>query len=71
MRWLEEHPCGVPEVDALWTKALEGEGPLARWLASDASLDAWNAGLPLRCLLSSHPFPDLLTWSIRATSNAS
>lgn len=61
-RWLEAHPTASDEVDQLWRRCLEGEGPLAEWLGADAPLAAWHESLPLRVLLSSHPFPDVHLW---------
>lgn len=64
LRWLGEHPSGMPDVDACWRAALRGETDFARFLASDEPLDAWHGEIPLRCLVSSHPFPDLWRWSM-------
>jgi hypothetical protein len=61
-RWLEAHPTSTVEADELWRRCLDGEGPLARWLEADAPLAAWREALPLRVLLSSHPFPDVHLW---------
>ncbi len=70
-RWLREHPSARPDIDRLWLEALEGEGPLADWLDAGAILDEWTGSPPLSGILASHPFPDLLTWSILPTSRAS
>lgn len=69
--WLEEHPSGWPEVDRLWEQCLGGEGPLATWLGSGADPSSWKGFPALHSVLASHPFPDLLSWSIRRTSRAS
>jgi len=69
--WLEAHPSGWPEVDRLWQQCLDGEGPLAAWLDSGAVPSAWQGFPALHSILSSHPFPGLLSWSIRQMSRAS
>jgi hypothetical protein len=66
--WLRTHPSGRPDVDAAWMQCLEEAGPLAEWLASERPLNAWAGAIPLRCLLSSHPFMDLPPrWTSTAT----
>jgi hypothetical protein len=62
--WLAQHPSGMPDVDACWREALSGDTDFARFLETDAPLERWSGDLPLRCLVSSHPFPDLWRWSI-------
>ncbi len=67
-RWLRAHPSGMPDVDAAWLECLDGVGPLSRWLTSGSPLDAWSEKIPLRCLLSSHPFMDWPpSWNSTAT----
>jgi hypothetical protein len=61
-RWLAEHPTGSSEADELWARCLDGEGPLAHWLSESRSMSDWRESLPLRVLLSSHPFPDVHLW---------
>lgn len=70
-RWLAEHPSGWPEVDELWTECLQGEGPLADWLASARGPSEWDGFPSLHSLLASHPFPNLISWSIQKMSRAS
>lgn len=66
--WLRAHPSGMPDVDAAWMQCLEEAGPLSEWLSSDRPLDTWAGTIPLRCLLSSHPFMDLPPrWTSTAT----
>lgn len=69
--WLAEHPSGWPEVDELWKACLQGEGPLADWLASSRDVSEWDGFPALHSLLASHPFPNLISWSIQKTSRAS
>ena len=69
--WLEAHPSAWPEVDELWRRCLHGEGPLATWLASGSDPSAWSGVPSLHSALASHPFPDLLSWSIQTRSRAS
>jgi hypothetical protein len=64
LAWLDEHPSAMPEVDACWRETLRGETELARFLSGASPFEAWPGQLPLRCLVSSHPFPDLWRWSI-------
>jgi len=70
-RWLAEHPSAWREVDQLWLRCLEGEGPLADWLASGGDPSDWSGSPALHSVLASHPFPDLPVWSSRPTSRAS
>jgi hypothetical protein len=65
LTWLEAHPSGRPDVDALWRSALLGEGPLSVFLASDAPFQAWHHDIPLRCIVSAHPFPDVWRWTLQ------
>jgi len=69
--WLEEHPSGWQEVDRLWRDCLDGEGPLADWLASGGDPSTWDRFPALHSVLASHPFPGLLSWSNLPTSHAS
>jgi len=69
--WLAAHPSRWPEVDELWDECLRGEGPLADWLASDRDPSEWEAFPSLHSVLASHPFPNLLSWSLQKTSRAS
>jgi hypothetical protein len=62
-KWLLAHPSRMPSVDGLWLEALEGLGPLAAWLGSDATPDSWHHDLALHSVLAGHPFPDLLQWN--------
>lgn len=64
LEWLALHPSGRADVDECWREALCGDSEFSRFLQGDGSLDAWTGGLPLRCLVSSHPFPDLWRWSV-------
>lgn len=64
LQWLERHPSGMPDVDACWHDALLDDTDFARFLGGSAPLDGWSGPIPLRCLVSSHPFPDLWRWSI-------
>jgi hypothetical protein len=65
LAWLERHPSGRPEVDVLWRRALQNEGPLSTFLAGDERFDAWvHETLPLRCIVASHPFPDVWRWTL-------
>lgn len=61
----------MPEVDRLWADCLAGTGPLAAWLAEDRPPETWSEPVPLHSVLASHPFPDLILWSIQATSSGS
>lgn len=70
-RWLEEHPSARPDVDRLWLEALDGTGALARWLDDGGILEEWPGSPPLHGVLASHPFPDLLKWSLLPKSLAS
>ena len=70
-RWLAAHPSGWPEVDEIWKQCLQGEGPLADWLASGRDPSEWHDFPSLHSVLASHPFPDLIRWSIQRTSRAS
>ena len=70
-RWLAAHPSGWPQVDELWQECLHGEGPLADWLTSDRDPSEWHGFPSLHSILASHPFPDLIRWSIQRTSRAS
>lgn len=63
-RWLEMHPSARPDIDRLWLEALDGTGPLATWLAAGGVLTEWPGSPALHGVLASHPFPDLLQWSI-------
>jgi hypothetical protein len=65
LAWLSTHPSGMPDVDACWVDALTTlETPLARFLATDGTSAEWGEPLPLRCIVSSHPFPDLWRWTV-------
>jgi hypothetical protein len=64
LTWLAQHPSGRPDVDGLWRQALLGEGPLSAFLAADASFESWADEIPLRCIVSAHPFPDLWRWTL-------
>ncbi len=69
LEWLDRHPSHVPEINDLWRDALEGHGPLQRWLDGDESaLEA--AGQPVRAILASHPFVAYLRCSLQTTSAA-
>lgn len=61
--WLLARPSRMPDVDAMWLEALDGRGPLAAWLGSDADPDTWHHDLALHSVLAGHPFPDLLQWT--------
>lgn len=61
--WLLAHPSRMPDVDALWLEALDGQGPLAAWLGSGATPDTWHHEIALHSVLAGHPFPDLLQWT--------
>lgn len=61
-RWLAAHPTASSEADSIWAQCLEGQGPLASWLDAEVPLTEWREPMPLRVLLSSHPFPDLNLW---------
>ena len=63
IRWLQAHPSAMPEVDALWLAALDGEGPLARWIAAAAVPLSWDLEIPLHSVLACHPFADLPQWT--------
>ncbi|HSL83977.1 MAG TPA: hypothetical protein VLF66_14475 [Thermoanaerobaculia bacterium] len=69
--WLVAHPSGWREVDELWQECLQGEGRLAAWLASGEDPSKWRGFPSLHTVLASHPFPNLLSWSIRTRSRAS
>ena len=69
LEWLDRHPSHVPEIDELWREALEGRGPLARWLDGDESA-LESAGQPARAILASHPFVVYLRCSLQTTSAA-
>ena len=71
LRWLELHPSSWQAIDDLWATALEGRGSLADWLDDGADPETWSLELPLHSVLSSHPFVDLDSWSIRQTFRAS
>jgi len=71
LRWLEDHPSGLPEVDDLWARSLAGAGALASWLESGARPEAWSHDLPLHSVLASHPFACLSPWSSPARSSRS
>ena len=65
LAWLSAHPSGMPDVDVCWAEALTTSAtPLARFLETDANASEWNESLPLRCIVSSHPFPDLWRWTV-------
>lgn len=65
LAWLSAHPSGMPDVDVCWVEALTtATTPLARFLSTDASSAEWQEQLPLRCIVSSHPFPDLWRWTV-------
>jgi hypothetical protein len=65
LTWLEAHPSGMPDVDACWAEALRSPGStLAEFLERDLPPEAWAEQLPLRCIVSSHPFPDLWRWTV-------
>jgi hypothetical protein len=66
--WIIAHPSRLPEADALWLAALNGEGPLIKWLEGGD----WRVEtLSLRSVVACHPFPDLPQWSTQKTSNRS
>lgn len=69
--WLASHPSDWREIDELWEECLRGEGVLAAWLTSGNEPSAWRGSPSLHSILASHPFPDLLSWSIRTRSRAS
>lgn len=55
----------MADVDARWLEALTtGTSTFAAFLRSDEPVAAWRDELPLRCLVSSHPFPDLWRWTV-------
>lgn len=60
--WLLAHPSALPEADALWLSCLDGRGPLAAWLDTDAGPEQWPHHLALHSVLACHPFPDLPQW---------
>lgn len=69
--WLAAHPSGWREVDELWQECLQGKGRLAAWLASGEDPSEWRGFPSLHSVLASHPFPNLLSWSIQTRSRAS
>lgn len=69
--WLAAYPSGWREVDELWHECLQGKGRLAAWLASGSDPSEWRGFPSLHSVLASHPFPNLLSWSIQSRSRAS
>ncbi len=62
-QWLGRHPSPMPEVDQLWLAAIQGQGPLASWLAAGGVIESWPLAVPLHSVLACHPFPDLPQWT--------
>ena len=69
LTWIRAKPSSEPQVDLLWSEALEGRGPLAKWLDTGADSDRWPAeaisdSLPCHTVLASHPFAALPPWPL-------
>jgi hypothetical protein len=62
-RWLAAHPSAMADVDALWLRALDRDGPLAAWFDEGAEISRWQSPVPLHSVLACHPFPDLPQWT--------
>ena len=69
--WLLEHPSRWPELDELWSRALQNDGALAEWLAQGAQPESWQLDIPLHSVLASHPFACLSPWSSPVRSRRS
>lgn len=70
LEWLDEHPSPDPTIDHLWRQALQGRGPLYRWLEGD-DLALEQAGLASRVVIASHPFVTYLRCSALEKSGRS
>ncbi|MBL9038970.1 MAG: hypothetical protein JNG84_10675 [Archangium sp.] len=64
LEWLDAHPSGRPDVDAAWRDALLGKTELSAFLEGDSAFEQWTSALPLRVIVSAHPFPDLWRWTV-------